>query len=56
MLHPEAFKVAFLGERSGRLVLAVHWLAEEGSVLMLFEADGTTFRQLLQESWYQMAV
>ena len=37
-------------------MLAVQWQAEEGSGLMLFESDGDTFRQLLQESWYQMAV
>jgi hypothetical protein len=56
VLDPEAFKVVFLARRASRLVLAVHWQAEEGSVLMLFESDGNTFRQLLQESWYQMAV
>jgi hypothetical protein len=56
VLHPEAFTVIFLGRRAGRLVLAVHWQAEEGSVLKLFESDGDTFRQLLLESWYQMAV
>ena len=51
MLHPDAFKVVFLAKRAGRVVLAVHWQAEEGSVLMLFESDGDTFRRLLQESW-----
>jgi hypothetical protein len=56
MLHPEAFTIVFVAKRAGRLVLAVHWQAEEGSVLMLFEAVGGTFRQLLQEYWYQMAV
>jgi hypothetical protein len=56
VLHPEAFKVVLLAKRAGRLVVAVHWQAEEGSVLMLFESDGDAFRQLLQESWYQMAV
>jgi hypothetical protein len=55
-IPPEAFRIVFLGKRGGRLVLAVHWQAEEGSVLMLFESDGDSFRQLLQESWYQMAV
>jgi hypothetical protein len=56
VLQPEGFRVVFLAKRAGRLVLAVHWQAEEGSVLMLFESIGDTFRQLLQESWYQMAV
>jgi hypothetical protein len=56
VLSPEAFKVVFVATRAGRLILAVQWRAEEGSVLMLFESDGGTFRQLLQESWYQMAV
>jgi hypothetical protein len=54
VLHPEAFKIVLLAKRPSRLVLAVHWEAEEGSVLMLFESDGDTFRRLLQESWYQM--
>jgi hypothetical protein len=56
VIGPEAFKIVLLAKRAGRVVLAVHWQAEEGSVLMLFESGGDTFRQLLQESWYQMAV
>jgi hypothetical protein len=55
-LHPDAFRTVFLAKRGSRLVLAVEWGAEEGSVLKLFEADGETFRQLLQEYWYQMAM
>ena len=54
-LHPDAFKVVFLAKRAGRLLLAVDWGAEEGSTLVLFESTGDTFRQLLQEYWYQMA-
>jgi hypothetical protein len=54
VLQPDAFKIVFLAKRAGRLVLAVHWQAEEGSALMLLESNGETFRQLLQEYWYQM--
>jgi hypothetical protein len=55
-LQPEAFTIVFVAKRAGRLVLALSWRAEEGAALMLFESAGETFRQLLQESWYQMAV
>jgi hypothetical protein len=56
VLNPAPFQVVFLARRGGAWVFAVSWRAAEGESLMLFESNGDTFRQLLQESWYQMAV
>jgi len=56
VLNPSQFQAVFLARRGGAWVFAVSWRAPEGESLMLFESDGETFRQLLQESWYQMAV
>jgi hypothetical protein len=56
VLNPAQFRVVFLARRGVAWVVAVSWQAPEGESLMLSESDGDTFRQLLQESWYQMAV
>jgi hypothetical protein len=56
VLNPAQLRVVFLARRAGAWVFAVSWQAAEGESLMLFESVGDTFHQLLQESWYQLAV